>query len=589
MNNPQTKPQTRRKAAQAERAAMQDLLAPIKGRLYVSAIISGVSALSGILAFIAIVEIARRLISYGAQDGSLLVWVFIGAGAAMVRLIFMAVSMQVSHYADADFQYSVRKRLARHMALLPLGALADRNSGEIKKMLADDIDEMHHLVAHALNESVSSVVAATAAFVYLTFIDWRLACVALIGFTLSLVSLARSMKGYSHKITRYTKAGKQLNQAAVEHFDGAEVAKLFPEGGLAKRFAAMVSRHSRIERDWVQDFAKYSALSKLFALPVITMVVILGVGGWMVMAGDITGVTLLPFLIIGTGMVNPLMSFVQSSASLRKARMAAVHTAAFLKEPRLPEPKHPKKPHSYDITFKKVHFGYGDAAVLKDVTFTIPQGTVTALVGPSGSGKTTLTRLVPRFYEAVSGSVRIGGIDVRDIPTQELLGHMGLLFQQPILLQSSVCDNIRLGRPDATDKQVKDAAKKAAIHDVIMGLPDGYNTVLTNEGGVLSGGEQQRVTLARIFLQQAPILILDEPTAALDAENEALIQQALTKLVKNKTVMVVAHRLRTIKNADQIILLDKGSIVERGTHKELMQKNGRYAQLWRLQEKGAAV
>lgn len=586
---PKPNRQARRNTATAERVAMQQLLGHIKSKLYVSAIMAGGSAFCSTLAFIAIAEIARELTVHGTHHESKL-WTLVlgGAAAGIARLVLMGASMQMSHYADADFQYNIRTRLTRHLTLLPLGVLANRSSGEVKKTLVDDVDEMHHLVAHALNETTASIVAALSAFVYLVCIDWRMALVALIGFTLSLTALARSMKGYPEKIAAYTKAQKELNKIAVEHFDGIEPIKIFPEGGLAERLTKAIIRHGKIEQEWVGDFAKYAAISKLFALPVVTLIVTLTVGSWFLIAGSLSYATLLPFLIVGTGMINPLFSFVQSSASLRKARMAAAHTAALLDVPPLPEPKIAKKPTAFDITFSDVSFGYNDTPLLKGISFTVPQGTVTALVGSSGSGKTTLTRLIPRFYDITSGSIAIGDVDIRDITTQDLLGSMDLLFQQPVLLRDSAYENIRLGQPNITLNQVKNAARKAAIHDVIMGLPQKYETILTAEDGMLSGGEQQRLTLARTFLRQSPILILDEPTAALDTENEELVQHALAELQKGKTALIVAHRLRTIQQADQILVLDKGKIVERGTHPILMKKNGVYSRLWQLQEKGQA-
>lgn len=578
--------QTRLNTATTERMAIRQLLGSIRTKLHTSVMLAGSGALFGTLAFIAIAEIARELIIHGTERENRLWLLVMGAVvASIVRLALTGISMHMSHYADADFQHDIRARLTRHLTLLPLGELANRSSGEIKKTLADDVDDMHHLVAHALNESTASVVAALSAFIYLVSIDWRMALVALIGFTVSLAALARSMKGYPEKIVAYTKAREQLNKVAVEHFDGIEVTKIFPYGGLAQRLTKAITRHGKIEQEWIADFAKYSAISKLFALPAITLVVVLAAGGWFVASGNLSYASLIPFLIVGTGMVNPLFSFVHSSASLRKARMAAAHTAALLEVPSLPEPKNPKKPSAFDIVFSDVSFAYDDKPVLTNINFTAPQGTVTALVGASGSGKTTLTRLIPRFYDVAAGSITIGGVDIRDITTPHLLDSMDLLFQQPVLLRDSAYENIRLGKSNVTAKRVKDAARKAAIHDVILGLPQGYQTILTAEDGMLSGGEQQRLALARTFLRQAPILVLDEPTAALDAENEELIQQALTQLQKGKTTLIVAHRLRTIQHADQILVLDKGKIVERGAHSLLMEQNGLYSQLWRLQEK----
>jgi ATP-binding cassette subfamily B protein len=295
---------------------------------------------------------------------------------------------------------------------------------------------------------------------------------------------------------------------------------------------------------------------------------------------------LLPFLLAGVGLTGPYVTLGQGVQVLRRARLAATHVEQILETPPLPEPRQPTVPSDHRVEFEGVSFSYDDAGeALSDIDVVCETGTLTALVGPSGSGKTTFTRLIPRFFDVETGAIRVGGVDVRDIGSQVLLSRISMVFQDVVLLRDTVRENIRLGRPEAPDGEVEAAARAARIHDVIVALPQGYDTVLGEGGGFLSGGERQRLTIARAILQDAPIVILDEATAFADPENEVQVQDALAELTRGKTVFVIAHRLHTITHADQILVLDRGRIVERGTHDTLLGEGGLYSELWAAQER----
>jgi len=291
--------------------------------------------------------------------------------------------------------------------------------------------------------------------------------------------------------------------------------------------------------------------------------------------------------VVGIGLPTTINPAIQGSQGLRKGRAAAGNIEGLLRHPPLPEPANPALPDGARIEFDDVHFSYdGRTEVLRGVRAVCEPGTITALVGPSGAGKSTLAALVPRFHDVTGGAVRIGGVDVRDIPTERLLASMALVFQDVVLVRDTVTENIRLGRPEAGRDEVEAAAKAAAIHDVITALPDGYDTVL-GEDVELSGGERQRLTIARAILSDAPIVVLDEATAALDPDSETAVQHALSALIAGRTVLVVAHRLHTITEADQILVLDDGRVVERGRHADLLAVNGRYARMWAVQHRAS--
>jgi ATP-binding cassette, subfamily B, bacterial IrtA/YbtP len=303
--------------------------------------------------------------------------------------------------------------------------------------------------------------------------------------------------------------------------------------------------------------------------------------------GSLPVADLLPFLVVGIGLPTAVVPAVHGSQGLRKGRMAAGHIESLLTRAPLPEPRTPRRPDGYRVEFDDVTFSYdGVADAVRGITAVCPPGTVTALVGPSGAGKSTLATLLPRFYDVTGGAIRIGGVDVREIDSATLLSSMALVFQDVVLVRDTVAENIRLGRQDATDEEVRRAAKAAQIHHVIEELTDGYDTVLDSAGGGLSGGERQRLTIARAILADAPIIVLDEATASLDPDNEAAVQNALAELADGPTVLVIAHRLHTISGADQILVLDGGRLAETGTHPDLLARDGLYARMWRAQEEG---
>ncbi|GAB2559783.1 ABC transporter ATP-binding protein [Gracilibacillus alcaliphilus] len=573
----------------AKSDALWRLLRPVRIKLLFCAILSALGAAAGFAPYIAVAEIARNMLGSQEVDGNTIwMWVIIGAIGACLRLLLVFASSRLGHYADAELLHDVRVRIVSKLGVLPLGWFRDSGSGAIKKRMTNDLEEMHQLIAHALGELVGAGVAMIVGFTYLLMIDWQMSLITMAVLLVMVVCYRIAMRSVTTHMSRLLAAEGRISAASVEYADGISVVKTFGTGGrIMQRFAAAVKEHTHAMLDWVTETKYSSAASRLFSSEMTVLGVVMIAGLALVAADKLTMANLLPFLIIGVGLPTSIMPAIQGGQGIRKGRVAASNIEELLNRTALMEPDQPKKPVGHKVELDQVSFSYdGVAQAVDEVSAVCNPGTVTALVGPSGAGKTTLASLLPRFYEVTGGSIRIGEVDVRDMSSDRLLSSMSLVFQDVVLLRDTVTENIRIGRPQASEEEVREAAKAAHIHHVIEALPEGYNTVLGSGSGGLSGGEKQRLTIARAILSKAPIVLLDEATASLDPDGETAVQAALAELSAGKTVIVIAHRLHTIRNADQILVLDQGKLAEKGTHNELLARKGLYSRMWAAQQKG---
>jgi ATP-binding cassette subfamily B protein len=574
-------------AGLAKTGALVRLLAPIRAYLVICAILSSLSAAAGIVPYIAVAEIARAMLADPAgAHAAIWAWVGIGAAGASVWLLLFVQSSRVGHYADAKILHDLRVRIVRHLGALPLGWFRAAGSGKVKRAMTGDLEEMHEVIAHALGQLTGAVTVMAAGAGYLLFVDVRMALIALGVLGLMAVFYRVSMRSMTTHMNRLVEADARISAASVEYADGIQVVKTFGTGGrVLRRFDDAVDEHTRAFAAWVAEVRYSSAASRLLGSEMAVLAVVTAAGLAFLDRGSLTVADLVAFLVVAVGLPNSILPAVSASQGVRRGRMGAANIERLLSRAPLPEPERPRSPSGHGVEFDRVSFSYdGVTNAVEEVSAVCPPGRVTAIVGPSGAGKTTLASLLPRFYDVTDGSIRIGGADVRSIPAAELLASMSLVFQDVALLRDSVAENIRIGRPGADDGEVRRAAVAAHVHDVIERLPDGYDTLLDAGGGGLSGGERQRLTIARAILSGAPIVVLDEATAALDPESEAAVQDALATLAVGKTVIVIAHRLHTIAGADQILVLDRGRLVERGGHEELLARGGLYARMWAAQE-----
>lgn len=558
---------------------------PVRRSLAAIVGLSLVGAAAGVVPFIAVVELARTLlpaIDGGAVDHGR-VWsvaavavmaLFVGFGAAFA-------SGLVAHLADAELQLSLRQRIIRHLQRLPLGWFDARSSGTVRKLVENDVTALHQLVAHTIQDVITAVTVPVIGIVYLFLVRWQLALAAVVPLVATVLLYALMMRGGGEKFAQYDAATERLSGATVEFVHGIAVVKRFGQVGRShRRYRDQMRQYVDFIGQWTRETAALQSVIEIVTSPVVVLVYLLAVGTWLVSAGTAEPIDVLPGLLLGLALTGPLLKLGSSAQFLRNATKAQESLAAFFALAPVTQPASPRPLTGRDVSFDDVSFSYdGDHRVLHEITALCRPGTVTALVGASGSGKSTLAKLVPRFYDTSHGRVLTGDADVRDVAAKELYRSVGFVFQDTFVLRASLRDNIRLTRPDATDADVERVARAAQIHDRILRFENGYDAVV-GEDANLSGGEAQRVTIARALLADAPILVLDEATAFADPDSEAAIQTALSTLAADRTVLVIAHRLHTVVGADQILVLDGGRVIERGTHADLVSAGGRFATMW---------
>ncbi|OMB98686.1 iron ABC transporter permease [Mycobacterium sp. NS-7484] len=555
------------------------LLAPLKTPLIVSGVLQAIITLVQLAPFVLLVELSRLLLA-GADESRLwtlgltAVWLM-GLGA----LLGAGLTLWL-HRLDATFARELRTRLLTKMARLPLGWFTARGSGSIKQLVQDDTLSLHYLVTHAIPDAVAAVIAPVAVLVYLFTVDWRLALALFIPVLTYLVLMSVMTIQSGAKIGQAQRWADRMSGEAGAYLEGQPVVRVFG-GAASSSFRRRLDEYIGFLVDWQRPFTGKKSLMDLVTRPGTFLWLIAVVGTPMIIGGSLAPVDLMPFLLLGTTFGVRLLGVGYGLGGIRGGMLAARRIQNALDEDDLAVRDDADASDAQGaVAFDGVTFGYRPSVpVIHDVSLSLRPGTVTALVGPSGSGKSTLAALLARFHDVDSGSITLGGKDIRSMPAEELYRQVGFVLQETQLVAGTVAENIALADPEAALERIEQAARDAQIHDRILRLPDGYQTVL-GASSALSGGERQRLTIARAILADTPVLILDEATAFADPESEYLVQQALNRLTKDRTVLVIAHRLHTITHADQIVVLDGGRIAESGTHDELLAAGGRYRQLW---------
>ena len=550
------------------------------GQYVLSVILAVIGVGFSVAPYFVITQVAKALMDGNRDLSFYLIRCAVMAVLWLGRVLFHAFSTSTSHKATFAVLGEIRKRCTEKLTRMPLGAVLEQSSGALKNTLIERIDSIETTLAHIVPEFTANLLIPIIILVYIFTIDWRMGLASLatvpLGMFCYVFMMAGSAKFYQHTVT----ATKALNDTAVEYIGGIQVIKVFGKTKSSyDRFVhdAYEAAHSFI--DWMRA----SIIPFTFAMVIMpaTMVSVLPVGGLLVKGGSLDPQDFVTIIILSVGVITPIITMMSYSDDFRTMGTIFGEVRSILEAPEMERPESGDVPEGNSLSLTNVHFSYKDTEVLHGVSLEIPEGSFVALVGPSGSGKSTIARLIASLWDVDGGSITLGGTDIREIPQEAYADKIAFVSQDNYLFNMSVRENIRLGRPGATDAEVEEAARQSGCHEFIVGLENGYDTLVGSSGGHLSGGERQRISIARAMLKAAPVVILDEATAYTDPENEAVIQRSVSKLTQGKTLIVIAHRLSTIVDADRIYVVKDGLIDDSGTHEELLSHHGLYEMMWK--------
>lgn len=550
-----------------------------RGRLTASVLLAVLGSACGVVPYLAVTQIIIRLLSRNYE------LVPIGLLALLALLGYLGgtwlntASTMLSHRSAFIILKNIRTELTAKLSRVPMGTILDTPSGKFKTLLVDTVEKLELPLAHMIPELTANILIPVLMLLYMFVLDWRLALISLITIPIGLFCYMGMMKDYEKRYSRVLTAGKNMDAAIVEYVGGIEVIKAFNQSSSSYgKYADAVKENEAAKATWFKQTNGFY-VAGISIMP-SCLLGVLPLGAWLFQSGSLTAPVFIACIILALGLVKPLIQALQYTDSLAMVDSTIQEIAGMLEEKEMKRPLEPVPLENSNISFREVSFGYGDAEVLHRISFDAAPCGMTAIVGPSGSGKSTVARLIASFWEADSGEVQIGGVDVRSLPLKQVMDMVSYVSQDNFLFHLSVKGNIRMGRPDASDEEVIAAAKQASCHDFISALPQGYDTLAGEGGSSLSGGERQRIAIARAILKNSPVVILDEATAFTDPENEAVIQASINELVRGKTLIVIAHRLSTITAADKILVMDNGRVEAEGTHDALLKDCPLYRELW---------
>ena len=558
-----------------------------KGQYIVSVFFALLSVACCIAPYFIIARIVQQLLA-GVRDWQLfLKECGITAAFWAGNVLFHAISTSLSHIATFNLLGNIRKGLCDKLTRLPLGTVLDMPSGSLKNIIIERIDSMETTLAHIVPEYTSNIILSAVLVVYLFVLDWRLALACMTVVPVGVIAMCFMMKDGPARFKYALDKTKALNDTAVEYINGIEVIKAFGKSKSSyERFVVAAQEGSACYVEWMRDCIWPHAIATVVTPTLLFS--LLPIGGIMFLHGSISASLFITVIVLAVSAIQPFLIAFTYHDDIAKAgaifgEVGAIVTLEELERPALDV----KKPADNSIVLKDVRFSYHKGIegekkkeILHGINMSLPQGSYTAFVGPSGSGKSTIARLIASLWDVDSGSVEIGGVNIKDLSLQEYNRRVAYVSQDNYLFDMSVRENIRLGRQDATDAEVEEIARKAGCYDFIMSLEKGFDTIVGGSGTHLSGGERQRIAIARAMMKDAPIVILDEATAYTDPENEAIIQKSVAQLVKGKTLIVIAHRLSTVRDADKLYVIKDGVIDSSGTHEELLAQNGLYKKMW---------
>ena len=553
-----------------------------KKRMVLSVILSVLSVMLGLVPFYCLYALICQFVAGTATAAAAVRWCLLALAAYAAKILTFTLSTGTSHSMAYTILEGLRLRLADRFLHAPLGDVENRSIGEIKSMMVDKIENLEPPLAHMIPEGAGHIVLPVVSIVALCAIDWRLALASLVTFPLSFVCMGLTFRISGKNFDTYDRSSNEMNSTIVEYIEGIEVIKAFGRAGVSyEKYARAITDFCTFVVKWLTS--TFATMKLSFALFPSTLIGTLPAALALAGSGSITAPQAALAVMLSLSMVGSLAKLEVFSENMRQVQFTVEGLRDFLEMPELPEPDTRAEVTSTGVELKNVRFSYTGSEkdeVLHGIDLSLPAGSFTALVGPSGSGKSTVAKLIARFWDVTDGEITVGGVNVKAMPLSQLSGLVSFVTQDNFLFRCSLLENIRLGNPNATDEEVKAAARAAQCEEFIAKLPQGYDTPAGEAGRRLSGGEKQRIAIARMMLKNAPIVILDEATAFTDPENEDKIQRSIAGLTRGKTLLVIAHRLSTIKNADNIVVLKDGRIEAAGSQQELLSGCPLYRDMW---------
>ena len=547
-----------------------------KWKIMLSILLSIISVFSGLVPYWAVFKIILMMINNAYTINSIMVYTFIALIAYISQVCCFGASTMLSHITAYEILSEIRKKLARKLMHLPLGVVESKKIGELKNIFVDKVETIELPLAHMIPEVIGNLLLSAAIFLYIMLIDWRMACALLVTIPIALFAFNKLMSGFNETYAKQMQSNNYMNSAIVEYIEGIEVIKTFNQSQSSyKKYQDAVDNYKIHTLNWFKNTWGYMNLGAS-VLP-STFLGILPVGMYLISINQLNYAEFFLCIVLSLGVVAPIKNFTNYVNHLKSIQYALTEVNQILILEELALSSRFMEPQSYEIAFNNVGFSYTndkDERVFKNLSFTVPENHFTAIVGESGSGKSTIAKLISRYWDVTTGEITIGNVNIKNIEPKQLNELVGYVGQDNFLLNLTFKENIKLGNA------VVKAAKLAQCHEFIKKLPEGYDTNVGSVGDKLSGGEKQRVTIARMILKDAPIIVLDEATAYVDPDSEQKIQEALNVLTRNKTLIVIAHRLSTIQHADQIIVLGNQQILEKGSHQLLLKLEAHYKNMW---------
>lgn len=569
---------------------LMELAAPYKRKYVLSVILAVLGVAAGLLPFFVISKIVVLLMSGEISVSIYMEWCLIAGLGFLAKVCFSNLSTMVSHTATFATLAEIRLKLVDKLTRVPMGYMIHTPSGELKNVLVDRVEGMETTLAHLIPELTANLCIPVCIFIYLLALEWRMALAALITLPIGMLCYKGMANGYEEKFQGLMMRVRRMTNTVVEYISGIEVIKAFNQSANSyRKYSDAVEDNASYAVNWMKSVQLYKSM--LVTIWPSVLVCVLPIGCVLYRNGSLSVPSFISCIVLSLGIITPILNAMNFTDSISQMKSVIGELCAVLDEKELDRPEKPIAIHSSDISMENVCFEYEEGKpLLKDVSLVIPEKTITAFVGPSGGGKSTITKLIAGFWDVTSGAVKLDDKDIRQIPLTQLMDQVAYISQDNYLFDETVLENIRMGKPSATDEEVYQAARDCGCYDFILKLENGFQTVVGGAGGHLSGGERQRIAIARAVLKNAPIVILDEATAYIDAENEALIQEAMAKVISGKTVLMIAHRLSTITDADKIVVVKDGCIEAEGTHEQLLTSCTLYQEMWKahLDTKDAA-